>query len=377
LAVEAAVLDGYEVVDRGGGLVGIGGVQYVKGWSRSTAFLFILAVLVNDAHLPMVAILRRDRPDIFASFCTQHAVVHNHSTVEARIKSAREITLGSTATRKKPNCFNYLFQAEKVMRATGSTADAMLARWSEVTAVSAILGMTREEGAATLNLIKNVPVRLRERLQRMAAKHGMFRGPVSHGILSSPLFGLDGGPDHPVDAWREGLRNGPAVLDLVVERLDDDYSSAPALMRKTPTLAEFGLLQQRCAAFELNVSLLRLQVNGDVFAAEQPKLRKKFCLHYMDTDLDEQVKQAAMPDPCCIPAFNDVIQNFTSQVEKERRDKHREFADRVAVATLAQLKLELLEDGHAADEHIAKVASLSSTDEKLDLAYTGTRYNKG
>ena len=157
---------------------------------------------------------------------------------------------------------------------------------------------------------------LRDRMQNLAVKHGMTRGPFSHGIMSSPQMTFGGGPDHPIDTWKAGLVNTEETLSLVVDRLECDYTGAPVLMRKTPTLAEFCQLQQRCAGYLFYCSLLKSTVTDATYHSEEPKLRKKFMLHYLDMDIDDHIKKGNAPDPADIPAFKAVLDSFNSAVEK-------------------------------------------------------------
>ena len=377
LSVEAATeFYGYDILPRTGSEVGIGGVQYIKGWSRSTAFLFVMSQLVREENKQCVIDLRDNYPAIFDSYCQQFAIVKKHSSVEERMTSSRHITLATTSTRKRPNAFNYVFQVMRVTQACGAPAETTLNRWSEASALSAVLGLTMDESKAALNLVKNVPENIRRRLQSLTARHGISRGPVSHQMLASPLLALNGCPAHPPDGWADAMINSDATLELIVDRIQADFEGSPVVFRRTPTMVEFGQTQQRCAAFLHSLSLLRGRINGDAYEIEAPKLQNKFHLRYLDTELDEAVKTGA-PDVGNIAAFKVVVDAFANELERTRRERHREMADRVAQATLQQLKLQLTEDWQKADEHLAKTAAAAGNAETLDLAFAENRYNRG
>ena len=118
-------------------------------------------------------------------------------------------------------------------------------------------------------------------------------------------------------------------------------------MRRAPTLAEFSLLQSRCAAFLVLASLLKKEVNEVTYEVEMKRLAVQFKQRYLDAELDEDVARGQEPCLDRVPAFRRVVEIFQGQHASELRVKHKEIADRVAVATLAQLTLELRQDQEA------------------------------
>jgi hypothetical protein len=267
-------LDNYHMLPMDGYAIPTASMGYIKGWTRAVCFLFVIITLMqNDLvkELPM---------EIFDSYCTVHAVVRNFGSHEERINVHREITLGSTTTRKRPNCFVHYFQIRKLM-ASGATAAGAMAKWS-THALGQILGIGPEEAKAAVNLAVNVPSAVREELQTIAQKFGMRNGPFNHSVLAHQFFSIGKGPLHPVQAWQEALANTEDALKLLVQRLHNDWLALPPALRKAPSIQEFMGLQSRCAAYLHNLELLRVLVSEELFKAEKEKLDRKFLAKYMD-----------------------------------------------------------------------------------------------
>ena len=344
--------------------IGMGSISYIKGWSRAQSLLFILNAL-KDLNLAGDVPLH-----IRVSYATVHGVVTVCESEEMRAHLHRVATLGSTATRRRPNCFNYLFQARKILAATGQCAVSVLSKWAQSTALSAALSMTKDEAAACSNLVMNVPDHVICRMQALVAKYGMTkRGALTHGMLASEWVAMGGGG---------GMPNSEETLTMLVDRLESDYEMAPHQLRRPATLPELAALQQRCFCFHHALGKLQGMVPDCVFEPEQGLLRQKFQMRYLDMELDEvRSDPPGLMDVEKINSFKSILAQSRGSAQAEMRAKHKEITDRVAQATFHQLQMELQSDAADAAAYLAQRSAHARGAESADLAYTQLRYNKG
>ena len=76
-------------------------------------------------------------------------------------------------------------------------------------------------------------------------------------------------------------------------------------------------------------------------------------------------------------AFKTVLESFRSEKAKVLHSKHKELADRVALANFEQLAAELCEDQSTADEFMLKDTHWKQVQEAETQAYCQTRYARG
>ena len=81
-------------------------VGYVKGWRRATSLIAVLAA-IKALEIPKDELPK----DFLRKAGTIHATVHGGSLREQCLAN-RSITLSATSTRKAPNAFHFLRQAE-------------------------------------------------------------------------------------------------------------------------------------------------------------------------------------------------------------------------------------------------------------------------
>ena len=93
--------------------------------------------------------------------------------------------------------------------------------------------------------------------------------------------------------------------------------------------------------------LLKKEVNEATYEVEMKRLTTQFKQRYLDAELDEDVARGQEPTLDRVPVFRRVLETFQGQHASELRARHKEITDRVAVATLAQLTLELRQDQEA------------------------------
>lgn len=104
---------------------------------------------------------------------------------------APEITLGSTATRSKPNAFNHLHQLRR-RQLLGQSIEAVLQQWKNPKTLRDIYGLGPLEAAAVVNLVDRMPHGAVQQLEKAACRYGMVKGPISHGGRSTNIKQHDG-----------------------------------------------------------------------------------------------------------------------------------------------------------------------------------------
>lgn len=380
LSVEAAsslhprfgAADGYSVVPHANLEAGVGSAGYTKGWFRSCCFLFVLATILEEDLIPNVMA----RPEIAESFQRVCAIVNVFDTVDQRVNATREITLSSVLTRRRPNCFTWMFQIRKLM-ATGLSAEATVASWSQASAVSAILAISTDEAKAALNLVSGCSEDFVNAMKALAEKYGMSKGPVAHSLLASPLVCLNNGPPHMSTIWENGLKNTNHTLAMLALRLQSDWENMPRAMRKVATPADLALLQPRCGAFAFLVRLLQAEISADHFHRELPALEVRFGLKYLDMEIDDEIRRSGTPDLDRVSAFKSILATYNKESEQARGKQHQELSDRVALATFEQMQAELTGDWAEMERYTNALLVTTRHQETDLLKFRQRRYQHG
>ena len=74
------------------------------------------------------------------SLAYQHATVKTFVNPSDSLDEHRKITLGSTSTRAKPNCFNHFHMMERMLK-LGMQRDDLIAAWSDTKVCREVYGM--------------------------------------------------------------------------------------------------------------------------------------------------------------------------------------------------------------------------------------------
>ena len=134
------------------------------------------------------------------------ATVSNHTPLIC-IGCPPEISLVTTATRRRPNCFQSMHQLHQlVVAGSVESAEEEVQRWTKRGLQNSSLAIGKSELSAALNLCSHMSPDLVKGLTSAAAKHGVVRGPINHDGLASPLLCLGGAKDLPDPTWKENMR---------------------------------------------------------------------------------------------------------------------------------------------------------------------------
>ncbi|CAK9068466.1 unnamed protein product [Durusdinium trenchii] len=176
-------------------LLSPGNAFMVKGWNRSVCCLTVCYAAYQNPHLLQAR-----------SFSTIYGTAVN-SELSTAVSTNRGVTLGSSV-RRKPNAFNLVHQLEMMIRGGMSREQ--------------VLGSLEECGAA-VNLLQRIPSEIKQVLTLLVQKYTQPRF-LNHETLSANL--LNGGfcsATGILAPWKQQLTNSPALLRILVVRLEKDW----------------------------------------------------------------------------------------------------------------------------------------------------------
>jgi len=145
----------------------------------------VTTYLVDECLMDKFKELMGDR---MARFSTIHGNYVHLTDAAQQVDMNRDVTLSTTMTRTKPNCFNTLHQVERklMLMDTGTDSDLTKAR-SKLNAnlLMSEFGLTPAEAAATLNLCVYIPEDVKKLLCKIGSTYGMWGGPVGHTFVGA------------------------------------------------------------------------------------------------------------------------------------------------------------------------------------------------
>ncbi|CAJ1371839.1 unnamed protein product [Effrenium voratum] len=314
-------------------------VAFVKGWRRSVCAL-IVAEGVRTLDL-----LEAVSDDYKASMSTIYGSVGRYGSVRDQVFANRGVTLASSSTRRAPNCFNFLRQAE-VLERSGAASD-FTEEWDTASKVAKAFQLGRTEANAVSSLRSKVAVENLQLLRDSVDVRGM-RGFLTNEVVAKDVFatGWTSGFG-PLEQWQAELTNDPDgfVVHLLIQRLCVDWDKQAPSMRSAWTFRATLPVHQACGLFLHFLFLLQSRVPEEVQVQSKGRLRELFLQGYMDAEIEHVLVNTVPPgDLRNITAFRDVTSKHENQVSEEAEKRDRELARRVAEATLAQIKSKLQAD---------------------------------
>lgn len=353
--------------------LGLSSVALVKGWSRTNALWFVTTTIIENGLLDE---LKLD-DFVYNSFRTVHGICHPYDSLERQVFASREITLASTSTRRRPNAFTWLHQITRLSKA-GQSVENSMSRWQEVSSIACALSIGPEEAKAALNLSKHCSASFVSEMRRLVVKYGMFRGPVTHAALASPLVCMGSSVQGTVTPYYQGhLKLDEYSSLLLAKRIGKDYEDLPSTMRRSCGVPELGVLHLRVTGFGLALRLFQATVTPTVYATESPGLEATFLKKYMDHEIEEEIRRGAEFDLSRVSAFKTVMVRNQRLVEAEQHTRQQELEERVAHATLEQMVAHLEWDCKEIDQWKAAASAAARSFETEVLHYKSKRYNRG
>ena len=135
--------------------------------------------------------------------------------------------------------------------ALGETMDTIVATWQNPKVVRSVFAMGEAEANAVINLVSAMPDDVVNKLQRMATMYGLRIGPITHAGLGAPMFARGKGPKCTSPALQARMINDDETLQLMTDRLVDNWSDLPPALRKSATAPQVNETQYVCRGFQI------------------------------------------------------------------------------------------------------------------------------
>ena len=195
------------------------------------------------------------------------------------------------------------------------------------------MALSPAEANATKNLLLHVPPSAVMKLQVAAAKYGMWGGCFSHACLASEALQVGyvpSGCDDP--QWQSDMVSQDSTVQLVVDRLINDWEALPKPMRKTGNPETVIQLQKICRCFEILQMNFKAMVPEEIFDREMPALRAGFELGAMDEYLKKIVMDQPVPfDLDAVPDTKNILQRLQKDIDLMAIQKRKALWEHVCI----------------------------------------------
>ena len=195
-------------------------------------------------------------------------------------------------TRTKPNAFNFLHQTKKKMKIWSTDAKAQMSLFR---ACVQDYQLSKAEADAVESLLLHIPESASAKLSKLAATHGMIKGPVTHAGIASKALRLNYCAKLGVDWYADRLSNDERTITIILDRVLGDFLNAPAGMRSSAGDDRVQALQKIASMFRLYLEDLSNQLPGETFRNETPALWSSFNLGCFDEHLLDSRQTKAGP----------------------------------------------------------------------------------
>ncbi|CAL1165232.1 unnamed protein product [Cladocopium goreaui] len=199
----------------------------VKGWNRSVCMLTVLYACFQEKGL-----LQELPAEVRQSFAVVYATAVQ-SDGNLVVNTNRGVTLQGQL-RRKPNAFNLLHQLEFLER-TGLNQDMSiktLEAHESVSKFATAYSLGDKESRAAINLLRNIPGLVKEGLIELVRRYSQPKF-LTHEALADNLMNLG----HSTATgfllpWRTALTNTNGLLELMLLRMERDFTSTSPKFRK-------------------------------------------------------------------------------------------------------------------------------------------------
>ena len=312
----------------------------VKGWLRiQVAWFFLIGVIDLD--------LLKDVPDSFKRTLSYVCCYHQSGqSRETQISTHRSITLGDALTRRTPNCWSLLFQAESVLNVQGGSIDGYLSKTNQ-NEIMKSLYVGEKETLALTNLIGRCSAKFKSICKDGCAKWGMSHrgGPLSHLVLGSECVALNWTPPAAGEYLSTVLSLSEEGSELLALRLLGDFERMPLPLRRTHTIQDAERLSGLCCLFTHLIGKYKTMVPNAVERDDDVRyLYEKFMRKAMDTDMIEALGSDVDVPLASIGLFNALLKKRSNIVAQTHNKELQESERKLMAATYETLCLNLAED---------------------------------
>ncbi|CAK8986676.1 unnamed protein product [Durusdinium trenchii] len=342
-------------------------VSWIKGWTRSCCLHVCVKLVVDTGILePWLAFLG----DAKKTFSTIRANYRPLALHDDPMDMNREITMGSTLTRTKPNCFVNLHQVERKAKFHDADVTTQMAKFAE--GLSGFQLSPAEEAAT-----KNLNSEQRTKLAKIGTSHGMIKGPFSHASIGCRGLRLGFKPSMENEWWNERMVNNSETQDLIIDRIFNDWRQLPVGLRKTCDENAVFAFQKICRCFQLYLDHLQSKIPAELFVTERKRLMEAFFLGTMDDHLKSEADSQPVLDCARIPDFKAIIDRLHSEVTLQAAKKKAELQKTLENATFLSLIEDVKSDQAKVNDYKDALVSARANWSQAVSAYKRSRRNKG
>lgn len=277
----------------------------------------------------------------------------------------------------KPNCFVHLHQLQRKLKVM-TELDPEEATKSLTIGSMSSYGLTPAEAAATVNLLKYLDPSHTAELAKIAAVHGMWKGPFSHKALAATSLRMNFLCPEADGTTTYKIRNTPEMVHELIGRVYQVWKAAPLGMKKTAGSETVDALQKLVLVHAAVKAEFAKVVPESVYASEVVMLDKNFMDGSMDTSYQDIFK--AMPEPLdlnLIPEIRFVLAKLKTTVEKEQMARKKELQRQVNDASFQALRDDLLTDITKIEEYHQAVQAFRGSWENRVRAHKRRRRSNG
>ena len=145
--------------------------------------------------------------------------------------------------------------------------------------------LTKAEADAVESLLLHIPESASVKLSKLAATHGMIKGPITHAGIASKALRLNYSGKIDVDWYADRMSNDENTITIILDRVLGDFMNTPAGMRSSAGDDRVQALQKISSMFQLYLEDLSNKLPEEIFRNESAALWTSFSLGCFDEHL--------------------------------------------------------------------------------------------
>eukprot|EP00435_Cladocopium_sp_Y103_P033211 s2906_g8.t1 len=250
--------------------------------------------------------------------------------------------------------------------------------WESAAEVAKVFRIGKSESGAILNLTTKVHADMVIKLRDSVRTRGM-RAFLNHDCIARDLFNLTFTTGTAgLEPWASQLMNREdnQLVSLVIDRMCGDFDRQAPSMRKPWTFKDASSLHAACGAFQHFMRLLQRGVSQADFQRREANLKQQFALGVFDPDLLHAIETTVPPSSLESVGFlrrglmeASLAAEISQQQARDVEERNRELAERVAAATMDQIRAKLEADIEELKKHVPS-AEKEAIETSLDMKYT-------
>ncbi|CAK9062220.1 unnamed protein product [Durusdinium trenchii] len=249
--------------------------------------------------------------------------------------------MAHVATRRAPNCFNFLRQMEVLTKAGDAGSNF------KATAVARAFNIGRAESTAVSHLIERISKPVVAELKEASRCRGM-RQWLTHEVIAKEAFNTSwSSGTGAFAAWSVELTNDAddCLVKMFIERLKKDWDRLPPGLKKPWVFKDALQVHASCGGFITILETLRKNIPKADYDTAVTTLQEQFSLGYLDPDIVAFLENGVPPVQLAEVNFvRNIVTSVEQRKQNEMHEKERELAERVAAATVEQIRHKFNQD---------------------------------